>query len=326
MFSFTVLFAGSYAGDFIEIGPGVRASGLGGAFTAIANDGSAIYWNPAGISQLKRIEIGAMRAFLYNGLAHYDHLTYCQPLPNDVTIGLSWVRLSIPDIPIFDEKYLIGTTIDQRVTFPEFHLTGDPDGTFTSTDDVIQFAFSKHLRYDMNLGWIFFDLPVDFHFGGDIKYIKRSILDYTGTGTGFDLSFLTMQPLGRWFEQKWLGTFGIGVNFMNIGGTGVNWDTVSRHSDEIVMSTKLGFSYLQPLPSLKSNFILATDTDFHVYGQNQSWGLEYVYDDIVAGRVGYNSENFSSGLSVKIYDISVDYAFVTNTLGNTHRVGLRANF
>jgi len=67
------LSAGRYAGDFMVIGSGVRSSGMGKAFTAVANDGSAIYWNAAGIAQMRETEIGLMRAFLYNGLASYDN-------------------------------------------------------------------------------------------------------------------------------------------------------------------------------------------------------------------------------------------------------------
>jgi len=320
------LHAGRYAGDFMEIGSGVRALGFGGAFTAVANDGSAIYWNAAGISQIKRIEIGLMRSYLYGGLAHYDHITYCQPLPNDVTIGLNWTRLSIPNIPIFPEEYLIGTTIDQRVTFPNLQLPGQPDGEFTSTDDLFQFAFSKNIRYDMNLGWLFFDLPADFYFGGNIKYISRKIQEYTGTGTGFDVSLMTRQYLNYWFDVDWLGTFSIGVNFQDIGGTSISWDTISRQSDEVVMNTKLGLAYLQPLEKWKSTIQIATDTDYHVYGQKQRWGLEYVYDDFLSGRVGYYDDNLTTGLSILLFNVNLDYAFVTNNLGNTHRIGLRANF
>jgi hypothetical protein len=320
------LHAGRYAGDFIEIGSGVRALGLGGAFSAVANDGSAVYWNASGISQIKRIEIGLMRAYLYGGLAYYDHITYCQPLPNDVTIGVNWTRLTIPDIPVFSESYLIDTTIDQRVTFPELHLTGIPDDTFTSTDDLIQFAFSKNVEYDLNLGWLFFELPVDLYFGGNIKYISRKIQDYTGTATGFDLSFLTKQYLDRWFDVRWLGTLSLGLNFQDIGGTSISWNTISRQSDEIVMNTKMGFAYLQPIEPFKSELLLTTDTDFHVYGQKQRWGIEYVYDKFLSGRFGYYDENFAAGLSVFLYDVHLDYAFITNNLGNTHRIGLRANF
>ena len=322
----TILSAGRYAGDFMEIGSGVRALGLGGSFTAVADDGSAIYWNAAGISQIKSIEIGVMRAFLYNGLAYYDHLTYCQPLPNEVTIGVNWTRLSIPDIPIFNEQYLIGTTIDQRVTFPSLHLTGIPDGSFTSTDDLIQFAFSKHLHYTFNMGWIFFEMPLDFHFGGNIKYIKRSILDFTGTGTGFDLSVLWRNDLSKWFDVNWLGDLSVGLNMQDIGGTSISWDTISRNSDEVVMNSKLGFAYRQPLEALNSKILIATDTDYHVYGQRQSYGFEYQYDDFIAGRLGYNSSHFSTGLTLRLFDINIDYALVANSLGNSHRVGLRVSF
>ena len=43
-----------YAGSFLELGVGARAMGMGGAFVSIADDGSAFYWNPAGVSQLIR--------------------------------------------------------------------------------------------------------------------------------------------------------------------------------------------------------------------------------------------------------------------------------
>jgi hypothetical protein len=78
--------AGRYAGDFMAIGSGVRALGMGGAYSAIADDGSAIYWNASGISQIKEIEFTLMRAFLYEGLAYYDNFNMCYPLPNEVTL------------------------------------------------------------------------------------------------------------------------------------------------------------------------------------------------------------------------------------------------
>jgi hypothetical protein len=44
---------GSTAGAMLEIGVGARAEAMGGAFVAIAEDPSALYWNPAGITKLK---------------------------------------------------------------------------------------------------------------------------------------------------------------------------------------------------------------------------------------------------------------------------------
>jgi len=319
------LFAGRYAGDFLAIGSGVRSLGLGGAFSAIANDGSAIYWNAAGIAQIRKTEFGIMRAFLYEGLASYDNLFACQPLPNDVTIGINWTRLTIDDIPIFKEDYLVGTTVDQRALNPELQLTGIPDGEFKSTDDLVQFAFAKHIHYDLNLGWLFFEVPFDFYFGGNIKYIKRKLLDNIGTGTGFDFALISKTDLSILLDLDWLGKLSWGLNFQNVGGTTITWDTESKHEDEVLFNTKLGLALFQPLEFINSSFILSHDVDY-VYDKTNHYGFELLYKTLLGFRLGYYEGNFSTGLSLKLYDFNLDYAFVTNNLGNTNRVGLRVDF
>lgn len=40
-----------------QLGSGARALGMGGTYTGIADDYSAIWWNPAGLAQVKRIEV-----------------------------------------------------------------------------------------------------------------------------------------------------------------------------------------------------------------------------------------------------------------------------
>ena len=40
---------GTTAAKFLHMNVGSRAVGMGGAFTSIANDASAMYWNPAGL-------------------------------------------------------------------------------------------------------------------------------------------------------------------------------------------------------------------------------------------------------------------------------------
>ncbi|MFO7915556.1 MAG: PorV/PorQ family protein [Candidatus Krumholzibacteriales bacterium] len=48
---------GTYAAQFLKIGVSARATGMGSAFTAIADDASALYWNPAGMVELDRTEV-----------------------------------------------------------------------------------------------------------------------------------------------------------------------------------------------------------------------------------------------------------------------------
>jgi hypothetical protein len=322
----TGLFAGRYAGDFMMIGAGVRPLGMGGAYSAIANDGNAIYWNSSGIAQIRDPEITIMHAFLYKGIAAYDNVSYCQPLPNEVTIGLNLTRLTIDDIPSFDEKYLIGHNVDERINNSDFHLPGIPDGSFKSTDDLYQFAFSKHLRYNLNMGWLFFAIPVDLYMGANIKYIKRQIRDKIGTGTGFDLSYLIKTDMSSLFDIEGLGKISFATNFQDVAGTEITWgETDNFHKDEILFNSKVGVAIEQPITTLKSKVVVAYDVDY-VYKKTRHFGLDWEYDSKANLRFGYYDKNFSVGASVKVYGINIDYAAITNPLGLTNRMGLRFSF
>ncbi|MCF7858273.1 MAG: hypothetical protein K9N07_02960 [Candidatus Cloacimonetes bacterium] len=321
------LSAGRYAGEFMVIGSGVRSSGMGKAFTALANDGSAIYWNASGIAQLRSTEIGLMRAFLYSGLASYDNFSVCQPLPNEVTIGFNWTRLSIDDIPVFLEEHLVGNP-SFRSSYFEYNLTGIPDGKITSTDDLLQFAFAKHIHYDLDLGWLFFDVPFDLYFGGNIKYIKRKIDESIGNGTGFDFSLLARTSLSVILERDWMGDIALGINFQDIGGTDITWAVVdddSDHKDEVIMNSKLGVAITQPIPRIYSSIVLSHDIDY-IYNKIHHTGFEFQYKDFLELRLGYYDTNFTTGITIIYKNFSLDYAFLTNNLASTNRVGLRVKF
>ncbi|MBI5244034.1 MAG: UPF0164 family protein, partial [Elusimicrobia bacterium] len=42
---------------FLKIGTGARAEAMGGAYTAIADDVNALYYNPGGLAALKKSEL-----------------------------------------------------------------------------------------------------------------------------------------------------------------------------------------------------------------------------------------------------------------------------
>lgn len=325
MISISQLNAGRYAGDFMAIGAGVRPLGMGGAFAAIANDGSAIYWNPSGIAQIKNSQINIMHAFLYNGLASYDNISFCQPLPNNVTIGLNITRLTVDEIPLFLEKYLIGTNVDQRINNSEYHLPGVPDGQFRSVDDLFQFAFAKHIHYKANMGWMLFEIPFDFYFGGNVKFIRRDLLDNLGTGTGIDLGLLVKTDLAPIFDLEYLGRLALGFNFQDVAGTDIAWNTITEMRDEVLFNTKIGIAVSQPVKKLKSDFVLAFDYDY-VYDSTVHLGLEWNYNNIGQLRFGFYDDNVTAGVSTTIYGVGVDYALLTNPIGLTNRVGIRVDF
>jgi hypothetical protein len=61
---------GTFDGQFLKIGIGARAAGMGCAFVAIADDASAVFWNPAGLARLDpdRTEVMGNVAFWPAGL------------------------------------------------------------------------------------------------------------------------------------------------------------------------------------------------------------------------------------------------------------------
>ena len=84
-------------GSDLGMGTGARAIGMGGAFVAVADDASASFWNPAGLTQLKSNQI--FLSLDYPGEISSLGLAFKPPVEvlkkHAVTIGLSFVnRLS----------------------------------------------------------------------------------------------------------------------------------------------------------------------------------------------------------------------------------------
>jgi hypothetical protein len=63
---------------FLDIGVGARGIGMGGAYTALADDASAVYWNPAGLARLEKREVSVSHAELGLGTRE-DFVAYAHP-------------------------------------------------------------------------------------------------------------------------------------------------------------------------------------------------------------------------------------------------------
>jgi hypothetical protein len=95
---FTAL-KGKYAGEFIAIGVGGRALGLGGAYTALASDITAGYWNLSGLSAVMYPQVSLMHDERFAGLVNYDYGAVAVPVGLLSSLALSVIHLGIDDIP-----------------------------------------------------------------------------------------------------------------------------------------------------------------------------------------------------------------------------------
>jgi len=75
------------------LGVGARPLGMGDAFVAIADDGSAPNWNPAGMVQAPRMDLNAFMGTLLNGKEYNMSLGFLMPFYEQTAVGLTVVSL-----------------------------------------------------------------------------------------------------------------------------------------------------------------------------------------------------------------------------------------
>jgi hypothetical protein len=99
---------GISAFQFLKIGVGARGVGIGESFVAVANDASALYWNPAGLTQFSDNQIlfahtdylVDLKHEFFGGVYHFS--------PNDA-VGISVTELRTDDMEITTETQPFGT-------------------------------------------------------------------------------------------------------------------------------------------------------------------------------------------------------------------------
>ena len=89
-----------YSNEFLNIGAGARGLAMGSAQVASVNDGTAGYWNPAGLVGVKDYpQVNLMHAEYFAGIGKYDYASIVFPAANNKrTIGVTGLRFAVDDI------------------------------------------------------------------------------------------------------------------------------------------------------------------------------------------------------------------------------------
>ena len=89
-----------YSNEFMKIGAGARGFAMGDAQTASVNDGSASYWNPAGLMEVDApAQVYFMHGAMYAGIANLNFGTITFQSSDNSRIGIGLLRLGVDDIP-----------------------------------------------------------------------------------------------------------------------------------------------------------------------------------------------------------------------------------
>ncbi len=309
---------GKYGASFLNFGIGARALGLGGAFVAAADDGSAFYWNPAGLARLAHPELSFMYAPAFGSvtapLANYNHLGLSLPLPGAVTLAANYVRLAIDDIPVFPE--LRGESFSQRLLDPALRPDGLPLGYFSDREEAFVLSFAKMNTLTTSLGWLYTDLAVEVPLGISFRMVRQRLYGARASGFGVDLGAMARVDLGKLFDLPAVGQFSSGFALIDVAGTTLSWST--HHRGRIAQDVRLGVAYFQPLPWRKSALLFCWSKKKRP-APSTHWGVEYQLPPL-ALRIGLDSGHFTAGAGFRFRRLTVDYGFVSGDLGNVHRL------
>ncbi|MEO7800986.1 MAG: PorV/PorQ family protein [Ginsengibacter sp.] len=146
-----------YSNEFLNIGAGARGLAMGSAQAASVSDGTAGYWNPAGLTGVKDYpEVNVMHASYFSGIAKYDYANVALPInDNKRTIALSVLRFAVDDIP--NTLFLVE---------PDGSINYNNIQTFSSADYAFLFSYAQAIKQTDN---------VTISIGGNVKVIHRKV-------------------------------------------------------------------------------------------------------------------------------------------------------
>jgi hypothetical protein len=310
--------AGEYGAAFLDIGVGGKALSMGGAYCSLADDGTAFYWNPAGLGLIGYRTLSGMYGPQFGSLqkpfGHFHYLGLVQPLARGAAVAVSWIRLSIDDIPQYPE--LQGNSLLDRLTNAQLRPSGEPEGYFSDTEDAFFFSFAKMITSNWDMGWIYQDVRIDIPIGINFKYIRQRLLTYSASGMGLDLGAMMRIHFADLFGSDEFGVFSFGINLQDFTSTQIRWNT--RHEDPVRLNTKWGVSYRQPLPFSKHYLLVAFDWDTRY--NDRHFGFAYSAFDMIGLRMGLYGKHLTGGAGIRLWRLSLDYAFVTHELNYLHRI------
>lgn len=301
-----------FAAEFLKIGVGARALGMGGAFVSLSNDASATYWNPAGLVQLENREALGMHASQFGGVVDHDVIGVVTPIKTGdrrTAIGITFIRLGVDEINV---------TKDAKVGED---ANGLPiiDQSKVRKKSAYDLAFLLSYARSMGDRW---------SAGVNLKLIRQSLV---GEGASFGVG----ADLGLHFHPN--QNLAFGVRLADITTTQLYWDTGRRET--VAPSIIIGGHTTRALAALQGTITVGVNAGFSFEGQQADQfetgdisgnflpGAEYWFRQTVALRVGSDAGNFTAGAGVRYKQVGADYAYLSHDeLDSTHRVSALVRF
>jgi len=300
--------AGTSSATFLRIGVGARAVGMGETFVAVANDPSAIYWNPAGLASLQRREL-AISHVQWPADVTYDHLTFI--LPSRRLGGSVALQFGV-----------LGTDIDETSELEPFG-TGR---TFSYSDLVAGLAYSRRWTDKLLVGT-------------GVKFVREDLGSEVGGPTTqamlFDVGSIYYLGLGSVRIATSLTNFGAALKPSGTYTSPFDGSTAQYDGFDPPLMFRYGVAF-EPIENDTQR--LTTAFEVNQPADNEQLvkaGAEWLLRNTLALRAGYNFRadalKFSAGAGftgeMGTFRGALDYAYTDGgPLGAVHRVSLGVRF
>jgi len=294
--------AGTQGLLFLRLGVSERAAGMGEAFTALADDASALYWNPAGLAAAQGTNLS---------LSHNEYMFSLRQEFAGVAHPTSMGTFA------FGVTALTMDEMELREEVP----TSDPLGHFSAFDVAFHAAWGREFFGSVQAGL-------------GLKWVYSRIYEDNARGLLFDFGLrhetripgLTVAAaalnLGQQFEYRSEAfdaplTLKMGAALRTPfrpadGDLNLAYDLLLVGDGDVTSDDSLG----------EARSISARH---HIGAEWQVLGMAALR----AGyKLGYDSQNFTAGAGIRLGAYRFDYAFlnVDNDLGNSHRLGMGIDF
>lgn len=266
---------------------------MGSAYTAVSDDASATYWNPAGLSQVTRKELMLLKATLFADTT-YDFYSFVKPSKKGGSAwGLNMTKLSSAGY----EKVTV--KVDPAT---QSYTDVRKDGTFGVEQSATTFAYGRKVVDKVSIGTAF-------------RKITRSVDTSSDSSMSADLGTLIELKEGR---RR------VGFMIRNVYAK-----TSGDTEDKLPLIFRLGVSD----QFFKNRLLLSFDLNKNTRSNNEMhFGGEFGFTRRFKARFGFVNEmgegfrETTVGFGYAIKSLSLDYALGLHELGTSSRMGLSWKF
>lgn len=307
---------GTSGAQFLQLPVGARSEAMGGAIVGLADDASAIFWNPAGIVKVNNVE------------AHFSYMNWFDLFD----FNAASLVYNAGDIGVFGASMVLFTTEDMEITTEE-----KPNGTgqyFGAGDIALGISYAKYLTDRFSVGL-------------SVKYINQTIWNENASGVAFDIGTQYRLDFQNLTIAMCMTNFGPDMKF-----DGPDLDFTYRKDDDYPQSRLVPSRLSTQEYPLPLNFQVGIGFDVFEYdfvkmkgaidvthpndnAERAHIGTEFSFFDRFFVRAGYKYNyddqdfTFGAGANVPLGSSAVyfDYAYsLYDILPSVHRISVNLSF